>query len=103
MFTVLGTWEVIGEVQGERYIQPLTLTAQGRGEMWRGRVKKQNAGERCKQRMAEGDFALSQVIWSSLTPASDLQQCGGLFAFSSQRGMEPDTKRWKTTQAVWMG
>lgn len=103
MFTVLGTWEVIGEVQGERYIQPLTLTAQGRGEMWRGRVRSRMHGKRCKQRMAEGGFALSQDIWSSLTPASDLKQCGALFAFSSQRGMEPDTKCWKTTHAVWMG
>lgn len=52
MFTVLGTWEVIGEVQGERYTA-INIHSSGR-EMGGGRggARSSMQEEKCKQRRA---------------------------------------------------
>lgn len=73
MFTVLGTWEVIGEVQGERYIQPLTFIAQG--GRWRGGEEQE--AEEWKQRRAEWHreiFLLSVTENQVLNITSELSE-----------------------------
>lgn len=53
---MLGTWEVIGEVQGERYTA-INIHSSGWGGRG-GEVRSSVQEEKCKQRMAEGDFPL---------------------------------------------
>lgn len=47
MFTVLGTWEVIGEVQGERYTA-INIDSSGRCGEWVSE-KQYAEGEKCER------------------------------------------------------
>lgn len=55
MFTVLGTWEVIGEVQGERYT---AINIHSSRWWWGGGGVRSSVQEKWKQRMAEADYPL---------------------------------------------
>lgn len=48
MFTVLGTWEVIGEVQGERYTA-INIDSSGRCEEWGVSEKQYAEREKCER------------------------------------------------------